>query len=166
MEETNQEYVEVVIKDFNFPAVNGNMYDMSTENTQKAIQKFIQRQQMFGELNHPTSQQEPIALTDPCVNSEETNNFLKRILEIDLSNAAVDMTELRYDEEKKQIIGKIKPVLNLYPNLLEDLNLNKVAFGMRSLCHQYKKEGDGTVFLDIAEIITFDVINTAKPENT
>lgn len=157
---------ELVIKDFNVPAVNGRMYNMEAPCTQLAIIKFVEKRQVFGELNHPKLKHEPIALTDPDTNSEETNNFLTRMTEIDLSNVAVHITDIRYDEDKKQIIGKVKSVPNVYEKLFEHLEQNKVAFGMRSLCHRYKKSDNDTVFLDVVDIITFDIINTDKPENT
>lgn len=150
METPEQEYVEVVIKDFNVPALNGNMYSIDANSTKLAIQKFIEKQQAAGELNHPK-------MDDP-----DMEKNVARISVIDESNIAVHMTDLRYDEDKKQIIGKIKPVPTVYKNLLEDLDKGAVRFGMRSLCHAHIE--DGQVKHDVIDIITFDIINAVPSE--
>jgi len=162
MENQEPEFVEVVIKDFTVPSLNGNVYNLDAPCTQLAIQKFIEKEHVYGELNHPYISTDKIPFIDPDTNSYNGNAVLKRISEIDLSNVAVHMTELRYDEEKKQIIGKIKPIPTIYKTLIEDLQQDKVRFGMRSLCYPYRTDGKDK--LDIVDIVTFDIINSDIPE--
>lgn len=151
MEKPEEEYVEFVIKDFNVHSPNGNMYNLDANCSQLAIQQFIGKHHTYGEKNHPS-------FTDA-----ESDDCIKRMGEIDLNNVAVHITDLRYDEKTKQIIGKVKPFPKVYKDLIEDLKLNKIAFGMRSLCFPYKKEGEEKTIYDIDKIITFDIISTDKP---
>lgn len=161
-EQPKEEFVEVVIKDFNIPSLNGQIYNLDARSTQVAIQEFVRKQEAFGELNHPYDNVP--GRTDPVLDEEQYNNMFNRITKIDLSNVVVHMKDLRYDEDKKQIIGKVKPVKGIYETLFQDLEQDKVRFGMRSLCHTYKESPDGPVKLDIDSIITFDIINADIPE--
>jgi len=151
IDKTEEQFL-CVIKNFNFPAVNGNRYNLDAECSRSAIQKFLQKKEVFGELNHP--------------NSLELNNeqFTKRIFEIDMENTVIHISDLNYDDDKKEIIGLVKKVGNKFPDLFEKLQSKEVAFGMRSLCHAYKPSEDSPVIHDIVDIITFDIINTNIPE--
>lgn len=134
-----------IIKDFNKPALNGNIYNLDADCTKFAIIKLLERKEIFGELNHPT----PGDLSQ--------DDFMKRLNQVNMENAVVHISELDYDEDKKQLIGIVKKIGNNFPKLFEKLHNNEVRFGMRSLCHHYRT-GDETK-IDVVEIITFDIIN-------
>lgn len=151
IDKTEEQFL-CVIKDFNVPAVNGTQYNLDANCSQQAIQKFINRKEVFGELGHPTSE------------NLDNEQFLKRIHMVNIENAVMHISDLAYDENRKQIVGLVKKVGNKFPELFEKLNNKEVAFGMRSLCHTYKPSEDSPIIHDIIDIVTFDIINAATPD--
>lgn len=139
-----QEYVELVIKDFNKLPPSGNKYDLSDENTLNAIKQFCKRDVVFGEMGNPTFEEN----VDPT-------QQIKRCSLVSMDNAVVSIEDIKFDKDKNIILGKVKPYGNVYQgNLINDLINKKAIFGMRSFCRVYEDNR-----FVINNIVTFDIIS-------
>lgn len=137
----------VVIKDFNVPAPNGNMYDLTDPSTLEAIRKFCERPHAMGEYGNPKF--------TGIIGQEEK---IRRVSSIEIDKAVVEFTDMKFDAEKGTITGKVKPFGSLMPDLLEKFQNKEVTFGMRAFVGG---PTDPDKKWPIHNIVTFDVVNPA-----
>lgn len=137
--------LEFVIKDFTRPAPNGNMYDLSDPATIKAIEKFCAKPEHMAELGNPR-----------FTHFQDHNAKLARVSSIQMDNAVAVISQPQFNKEKGTITGLVKPFGGLMPDLLDQLQSNKVTFGMRAFVQPNVDLAKGHA---IHGIVTFDVVN-------
>lgn len=138
--EAKKQLINFVIKDFNITPPNKIAYDLESFHTETAIKKFVEQTEVYGEFYYPDN------------DMELDDKFYK----VHIPDAVIKLTSLKYDEVKKQIIGDIEPVGNLFPNLLENISDGSIVFSLRSICKLCNV--NNTELNTIIKIITFDVM--------
>lgn len=112
------------------------------------------------EVNHPTQR-----------DGESYDNFIARMMDIDLNNVCAHFKEVWLDEnfgknhpeyknpDLMAIMGKVKPIEpkgSILRSALENIHEN-VCFSVRSLAQQSYEQGK--VVRRLAEVVTFDFVN-------
>lgn len=130
-----------LIKDFNVPAPNGNLYEVSDE----ILEKFCKRPRLYAEHGNPN------------VSQLAGHSLTTRLLTTEMDKVVAEITSLEFNPENKTITGMVRPMATRMPFLLEQLERKEVVFGMRALVDHDKTVSDKPI---IREIITFDIIHS------
>lgn len=138
-------YHEFVIRDFKKPSLNGILYDLTDEATQDAIASLCKRNYVYGELGHPV-----MDLRTPF------NEQVRRCMQVQLDRTVVEIRSIRFNETESTLHGYVKPVGEMFPNLLQLLRERKVTFGMRSFTNPSTRRLGRE---KIMQIVTFDIID-------